>query len=616
MSVDVKALIAGFRDLRQVNEAEQTPDYWQAFTTRAQALCLAEQALLFERVNDDWQLAAHLEAAGLVMPRQITPEILARCDKNGFSVTANSAQQASQQSVWVLVRLLSKPTKILALFVPPSNQPRLSEILLRAQLIADVPATLLTQRTMTNDIRQEEGLGERANAKVMSMLKLLIEVYQAKHFDAAVYALVNGLVAYSDEIEQAVIGWQEGEYIRVKGLSHFDRFEKKTETIKYFEAALEESADQQRALLWPEDAGSGAITLAHRQLKSHLDAQQLYSFPLYGAKGEVVASLGLISYKAAFSPALLEAVTFVTSLLIDRLVVLKQKKDFWFVRATRASRSFLAVALGRDYVWTKVITLVLLSFLIWGTFTNLPHRVSAVSQLVTDSSQLMSAPFDGYLDDVMASLGDEVNAGDVLTRLNTQELMLQAAELQAELQRAQAEVDRARASFNLIEQEIAQARVRQVNARMERIAFYLNQADILAPFDSIVVEGERKDLMGAPVRKGQVLYRLARIEGLYLVMQVAQDDIDYVSVDSRGQFAFISQPSVRYDFTVTQIVPMAKVQGAGGAVFEVKAVFDIEPEFWWRPGMTGVAKVDVGDARAFWVIGHKFFNRIRMWLWW
>ncbi|AEG31127.1 efflux RND transporter periplasmic adaptor subunit [Thiomicrospira cyclica] len=605
--VDVKALIADFRDLRQMTADQLDPSFWQIFLSRAQALCLADQVLLLAQSHQEWQvwLNEHEQAS---LPPAITPELIARCEKNGYAVSASNAQQAQAQPLWVLVSLVTTPQKLLAFYIQPSNQHRLSEILLRAQLIADVPSL----KPITRGTEQTA----QADANVMSMLKLLIEVYQAKHFDAAVYALVNGIVSYANEVEQVVLSWQEGEYSRVKGLSHFDRFEKKTETIKFFEAALEESADQQMAILWPDASSPAAMTLAHRQLKSHLDAQQIYSFPLYDAKGEVVACLGLISYHQPFSPLLLEAITFVTSLLIERLVVLKQKKDFWWLRATRVSRKFLAVALGRDFVWTKVITLVLLSFIIWGTFFQLPHRVSAVSQLVTDSSQLISAPFDGYLDEVYATLGDNVTEGQVLTRLNTQELMLQAAELQAELQRAQAEVDRARASFNLIEQEIAQARMRQVSARLERLQFYLDQAAIPAPFESIVVEGERKDLMGLPVRKGQVLYRLARIEGLYLVMQVAQEDIDYVHLGSRGQFAFISQPSVRYDFTVTQIVPMAKVPGPQGAVFEVKAVFDREPEFWWRPGMTGVGKVDVGHARAFWVMGHKFFNRIRMWLWW
>jgi biotin carboxyl carrier protein len=614
VKVDVKAIIEATRDLRLKRGVSLDDiDFWQAFIESVSPLCLADAAVLLVQHDKDWavfnhealQAAYHLDDTSPLTDADFIGPITQRCLANGFALS--TPNQPGLDSVYLFVTLPHYEGLLLGLRIPPSHQSRISEALLRAQLIADIPRRFTLQETQNPSAQRDE---------VLNLLHLLIDVYQAKNFNSACYALVNGLVSCSEQVDQAVIGWQEGEYVRIKAISHYDRFEKKTETVKYLETALEEAADQRAAINYPQTASDiSLISLAHKQLKAHLDAKQIFSFPLYDQQGEVQASLMLVSWEKGFSSQLLDAINFISNLLFEPLARQKQKKDFWFIRASRASRAFLGLMLGRQYVWTKVFTIVILTFLIWGSFTHLPHRVTAVSQLVTDSTQLISAPYDGHLTQVLATSGDQVEAEQVLARLDVQELMLQLAELQAEMQRAQGEVNKARASFNLIDTEIAQARLGQVNARMQRIDYFLNQADIQAPFEGIVVEGERQELLGAPVRKGQVLYRIARIEGLYLTLQVTQEDIDFIRLGSHGDFALISQPDVKYPFEIEQIIPMAKIQGPKGAYFEVKARFLDDPQDWWRPGMTGVAKVEAGEARTFWVLGHKLFNRLRMFLW-
>jgi hypothetical protein len=38
-------------------------------------------------------------------------------------------------------------------------------------------------------------------------------------------------------------------------------------------------------------------------------------------------------------------------------------------------------------------------------------------------------------------------------------------------------------------------------------------------------------------------------------------------------------------------------------------------ESWWRPGMTGVAKIDAGHRRLLWILTRRFIDMLRMKLW-
>jgi multidrug resistance efflux pump len=212
--------------------------------------------------------------------------------------------------------------------------------------------------------------------------------------------------------------------------------------------------------------------------------------------------------------------------------------------------------------------------------------------------------------------GDLVKAGDVLLELDVRELRQQDAELQAEIRRIEAEVGKYRASESLSEMEIAQARLDQSLARRDRVAQYIAQSTALAPFDGVVVEGERKELLGAPVRKGEMLLRVAKVEDLYVTLLVAERDVRDVRPDAIGELLLLSHPDVAIAIQVTAIIPVAQLKGQEGNHFMVRAKLLQQPEPWWRPGMTGLGRIDVGERRVIWILTHKLIDNLRLMFWW
>ncbi len=611
MSIDVRAIIEELRTLRRQDRVQDL-SFWQAYAERVRVLCLAEVAAVFgssAEQHDPLRCLAS-QPADSTLARwdgAWLGQMMERAASNQFAVSPPS--QDSEGMARVLVRLEASFQAFLLLLIAPAEVPRLNEILLRAQLVADIPAS---------GICATEQAPSMAGPELLALLDLIPGIYSAKHFSTAAYALVNSLVTHSSQIDQAVLGWRDGHYVRTQAISHFDRFEKRAELVKCLEAAMEESADQSQAIYYDnaELQDPNTIILAHHQLKVQTGCHTAFSIPLGDAASEHGdAVLLLISHRGGFSEPLREAVHFIAQLLLPRLCQLKEQNDGVLRRSVRAARRGLGRLFGPEHLGAKAFTLLMAGLLLYSLFGTLAHRIEGTATLTTDSIRVISAPFDGQIERSQVTVGDRVAAKDLLAVMDIQELLLQSSEAQADLQRFQSEVNRARANMKLIETEIAGARVAQTQARLSRLDVYLQQARLVAPLDGVIVEGQRQELFGLPVSKGQLLYRIARIEGMYLRIEVRQEDIHFIHPGDRGEFVFVSQPGRSLPFTVTRVIPLAQVKEGVGAVFELWGEFDQTAEDWWRPGMSGVAKVDQGRKQVLWVVGHKLMNRLRLWLW-
>ena len=66
---------------------------------------------------------------------------------------------------------------------------------------------------------------------------------------------------------------------------------------------------------------------------------------------------------------------------------------------------------------------------------------------------------------------------------------------------------------------------------------------------------------------------------------------------------------------MTEIDPAAVTKEQGN-MFLIRAHLQETPLSWWRPGMSGVAKISVGDRNVLWILTHRTVDFFRMLLWW
>jgi len=246
---------------------------------------------------------------------------------------------------------------------------------------------------------------------------------------------------------------------------------------------------------------------------------------------------------------------------------------------------------------------------------RVPYRVEANFILKSDEVFYQSVPFDSYIKEVFLESGDNVAQGDALLKLDTDNLELELSSVTADLNRFKREAEKARAARALADMRVSEALVAQQQARLELVQWRIGQATLRSPMDGIMVEGDLKERLGAPVNEGEVLFRIARIDRLYVEAEANERDIDDVLMASEGEIAFLSQPESKYPIRINRVEPSA-VSKTSENVFLIRTEFLESPETWFRPGMSGVAKLDVGRRSLFYIFTHRTIDFLRMFFWW
>jgi multidrug efflux pump subunit AcrA (membrane-fusion protein) len=163
--------------------------------------------------------------------------------------------------------------------------------------------------------------------------------------------------------------------------------------------------------------------------------------------------------------------------------------------------------------------------------------------------------------------------------------------------------------------QIALRRVEQARATLELSRYRLSRVELKAPFDGVIIEGELHEKIGAPVKRGDSLFKVARLDGLYAELKADERDIHEVASGTNAELALISRPALSFPASIQRIEPAA-VAEEGGNHFIIRAQLSGTAADWWRPGMSGLAKVDSGKRSIAWCLTHRAVDHARMWLWW
>ena len=110
------------------------------------------------------------------------------------------------------------------------------------------------------------------------------------------------------------------------------------------------------------------------------------------------------------------------------------------------------------------------------------------------------------------------------------------------------------------------------------------------------------------------MFKVALIEKMYLELKVDERDIHELTEGASGEISFVSRPDLEVPIKVQRIDPVS-VTNEKGNVYLVRAVPE-NVDSWWRPGMSGVAKINVGDRNILWIFTHRTIDFLRIFFWW
>ena len=250
------------------------------------------------------------------------------------------------------------------------------------------------------------------------------------------------------------------------------------------------------------------------------------------------------------------------------------------------------------------------------------YRVSAPFSFVPVDRQLVDAPFAGTIAEVFKDVGDTVQAGEEIARLDTRELELEASSKRKEATGARMEADSFRGRRSEDPTASAQARAKEAQAesldeQVRLIETKIERASIKAPMNGVILQvpggTDLKERRGTTVNQGDQLVLVGEPGNLRVQIAVADRDIQNVHVGQEGTLATAARPNVKVPIKVESIVEAAEAT-EGTNAFTVYATVE-NPDQNWRPSATGEVRLDVEPKPLIWQWTHRLVDWVRLKLW-
>ncbi len=475
--------------------------------------------------------------------------------------------------------------------------------------------------------------------RLKAAMETLSAVNTPARFIAAAMALVNEL-ASRWQAERVGIGFLRGRYVRLAALSHTEKITRHMQLVQDIEAAMEECLDQDLEILFPAAADSSYVCRATQELSTRHGQNAVCSLPLR-RDGGVVAVLTLErKVDRPLAAGDVETLRLTCDLFTARLADLYEQDRWIGAKAAKATRNGMAWIVGAKHTWPKVAALAVLGVTGFSLLVHGDYKIEAPFVFEATEKQILSAPFDGRLETVNVEPGDRVlseatsgkiDALDrspliplfprrpvlVLATLNTYELRDRLISAKAEhlSNTQQANIARKEGITREAEVQMYLAQAQKAQAQMDLLEWQIAQASVKSPIDGIVFSGDLKPKIGVQLKVGEELFEVGDQALLRAELSVPEDQITELAVKQTGELATTSYPGAKIHFTVERLDPVATVVGQHN-VYKVRVKLDpADTQLWTRPGMEGVAKVQVGRERYAWLWTHRLVNWIRMKLW-
>jgi multidrug efflux pump subunit AcrA (membrane-fusion protein) len=462
-------------------------------------------------------------------------------------------------------------------------------------------------------------------------------VQTAEGFNSAAMSLCNELATRTGATRVS-LGWMKGKQIKVKALSHTEKFDKKQELIVQLQKAMEECVDQEEPVRFdPEGNSSPNVSRSARELSGAQGGNVVLSVPL--RKRDTVVGVLTVEFppRTRLDEQTESAIAVGADLLAPQLADRYDNDRYIFVKIGHSIQHVAKLAIGPKHMGVKLLIAGLLGLIAFITLYEPMYRVRAPFQLVAKERRSISAPDNGILKQVFFKPGQAARKGDVLAQMDTQELLHQLNEAKAEVRIWHAKADALGVNAqpgqtSYAEAVIAEKQREAAQVKVDEWEYKIAQATIKAPFDCIVLRGELSDRQDAPVQKGDVLFEIAQsdpenpsriaVEGelhvpdrdIQVVKRIYDDQkAGVLARDQDGEIATTSFPSEGFDFRIERIVPMGEPKEGENAFNVYVSIKD--PPNWMFPGESGEARVNIENKRLVWIWTHRLVDWIKLKLW-
>ena len=462
-------------------------------------------------------------------------------------------------------------------------------------------------------LRSRQSVEEQATReRLIATLGVIASVLAEDRFEAAAQALATDLAIRLD-CDRVSLGFVRNRHAEVLAVSHSADFSERMNLIRTIGTAMDESLDQKSIIVLPHRDAEVLVIRDHAALARLYGSDCVLTVPFSSGTSTTGAFTFERPANRPFEASDIELCQAVVA-LCSRILEEKRLNDrLILTRIREAAREELLKFAGPRHFGRKLAALLLVLALAFFSVATGEYRVGANASLEGSVRRVLVAPFDGYVAEALHRAGELVSAGMVLATLDQRDLTLeyykwasQQAQYAKQYQEAAAQHDRSQSSILL-------AQVQQAEAQMTLLRDQLGRTRITAPFDGLVVSGDLNQSLGTSVKRGQVLFEVSPLNAYRVVLEVDEAEIGGITIGQSGSLLLTSIPGEVFPFSVTHITPIT-VSKEGRSYFRVEGRLARLTDRL-RPGMEGVAKIEAGRRKLFWIATHKLFDWLRLTLW-
>lgn len=467
-----------------------------------------------------------------------------------------------------------------------------------------------------NHFRERRAVSlEQSAARLSSALDLVAVSLESEEYGPAAIALVTE-IAVRFGCERASLGFRDGSSAKVAAISHTSEINRRQSLVRGIAAAMDEAIDQGRVIVFPPMNESPSIILKHKELSERLGCGgPVVTFPIESGKRGFAA----VTLEFPLGHQVTEGdldLGNVSTALTGRVMRLLRREDSWII--TKIGRSLWFQAgrlLGPGFLGRKVLALVLAGLVGFFAFYSTRFAVPAKAKLEGQVQRVLAAPFQSYVAEEYARPGDIVRAGSVLARLDDREFQLERAAWTTRKSQYEAERQAALAERDIATVNIKQAQINEAEVQLELLNRQIAMAAIIAPFDGVILSGDLSQGLGTNVQIGDPLFQIAPLDAYRVALNVDEEDIGEIAIGQKGAMILSSRPDQSWPMTVTKLTSVT-VAEEGRNFFRVEAKLETT-DLSLRPGMAGVAKVEVEDRLLIWIWTRHAVNwvKVQYWKW-
>ncbi|MCA9192203.1 MAG: efflux RND transporter periplasmic adaptor subunit [Planctomycetales bacterium] len=237
-----------------------------------------------------------------------------------------------------------------------------------------------------------------------------------------------------------------------------------------------------------------------------------------------------------------------------------------------------------------------------------PYWPSRKCTLQPSMRQYLTSPIEGRVMEVSIRPGDTVEEGQLIAKLDDEQIRWQIADAEADFEAAGKRRENALAQQSAAEMRLAQLDQQRAQIQIDSLSQRLERLEIRSPVSGVVLQGDWFKKIGAPVSKGESLFEIAPLDTMTVEVKIQTADLGIVNTGQNARLYLPTAGWKSWDGHLQWIDPRGETDES-----EIYFVAEMEVSNHTgelRPGMEGRTRIHAGWRSLGWIL----LNRPYSWL--